>query len=91
MQHSLDVSREHVPGKWCKEHNQCYTCCELKHLFRILKHYAEKCSPKKCPVCEWARNPEQEFNVGFYAKDHVRYKHVIQRIYKLMLGNSKWK
>ena len=82
-EHSAQVTKAHVPGKWCKERNQCSRCCELRHWIRVLKHYAGTCSPKKCPVCEWARHTDQEYMVKVQEKALWR---VQRRVYGLMLG-----
>ena len=83
----------HVPGKWCKERNHCPECCEVRHCVRVLRHYGVAqgtCSPKKCPVCEWIRDPAQRHEAKFLENPKAR-KRLIVRLYKLMLGyKSRW-
>jgi hypothetical protein len=88
--HSEEIFKGHVPGVWCKEHNQCSDCTEIKHHVKVLKHYGGTCSPKKCPVCEWARNNSQIHNVKIHESPVVRLKTIL-RIYKLMLGTKIYK
>jgi hypothetical protein len=50
--HSKEITKNHVPGKWCKEKNQCSKCCEIRHYSRVLRHIGGTCSKNhKCPIC----------------------------------------
>jgi len=83
--HSSNITRQHVYGSWCKDHNHCAVCCEIKHLVRVLKHYGGTHSTRKCPVCEWARDYDQKHNVAWVENTNARFK-IVRRLYHLMLG-----
>ena len=89
--HADEVYKNHKPGKWCKEHNQCSRCSQLKTLLRVVRHYAGNCSPKKCPVCEWGRHKPQSYRVRTYEDPVVFREQVIYKVYKLMFGKQpRW-
>lgn len=87
------IISNHIKGKWCKEKNHCPYCSEIRHLVRVLKHYGNNCSSKKCPVCEWARHPDQTQSVGNYESAQMM-QWMRLRLYRLLLGIKKkyyWK
>jgi len=84
--YSMRITSAHINGKYCKERNQCSKCGEIKHRARILRHFGGACSPKKCPVCQWARMPYEKHNVGWHEK---KLYETIKWLYKNIMGVTK--
>ena len=64
------IASKHVPGKRCKNHNQCAHCCYIAFLSKVLRHYGNACSKNsKCPVCQWRMSKEEEHNATFYLSE----------------------
>lgn len=84
---SDNVSKKHVPGKWCKDHNVCSTCCSIKTLFRELKHYNGCCSAKKCPIRYNTKHVVYNETHVFKNLGHI--KKAIVSLYDLMLNSDR--
>ena len=92
---SLKITKAHVQGKRCVNHNQCTHCCYIDHLARVVRHFSGACSQNtKCPVCYWLSRPNEAFNAKCEEKRIER--RIIQRqlIYEALgIGYDKvpWK
>jgi hypothetical protein len=64
------IASRHVPGKRCKNHNQCAHCCYIVFLSKILRHYGNACSKNsKCPVCQWNISKGEKHSAKFYLSE----------------------
>jgi hypothetical protein len=46
------ISKEHVPGKFCKQSNNCNKCQHIKYLHRTLRHIGGTCNnSRRCEMC----------------------------------------
>ena len=82
---SVDVHKKHIPGKRCKDHNQCPDCCYIVFMIKVLKHFGGACNKnKKCPVCNWEVTPGHQHNVHFYGRKNVLVKFQKKLLYEYL-------
>ena len=74
---SDEITRNHITGKSCKgkDKNHCSKCCLIRYYGRLLRHYGNCCSSKKCPICR-----------GEY---HPKKNKIILALYYMMLVDSR--
>lgn len=64
---SHSITSQHKIGHGCgKRASWCAICCRVRGLGKQLRHYGGMCPGKRCPVCDWAKHPDQEFNVELH-------------------------
>lgn len=50
--HSYELSKKHMPGKVCKEKNQCSVCAFNRYIQRVLRHISGGCKgSRNCEAC----------------------------------------